>query len=61
MESESNQTGVNIDNIDPSIMIIVVDTDGEEINFKIKRKTKMKRVFEAFCRCQHYDINLMRL
>eukprot|EP01088_Endostelium_zonatum_P022064 TRINITY_DN9134_c0_g1_i1.p1 TRINITY_DN9134_c0_g1~~TRINITY_DN9134_c0_g1_i1.p1 ORF type:complete len:104 (-),score=27.21 TRINITY_DN9134_c0_g1_i1:135-446(-) len=45
---------------DEHISLKVVSQDGNEVFFKIKRHTHLKKLMEAYCRRQGTDLNSIR-
>lgn len=64
-ETTQSQDGTSFtdsnENDDPGVVNLkIVDANGEEVFFKIKRTTKMKRLFHAYCKRVGLDISTIR-
>lgn len=58
MDSGEPSTAVESD--DQPITIVVKDQAGDEIMFKIKKSTKMRKVFDAYSQKKGVDVNSLR-
>ena len=65
MESEDKKNvlpSTQESHVDPeeNIDLVVQDQTGEPVQFKIKRKTKMRKMMDAYCSRKHLDMNAVR-
>ncbi|KAL7575573.1 hypothetical protein ACA910_020147 [Epithemia clementina (nom. ined.)] len=59
-ERPNSDDGANPAGGEEHITLSVKDQTGEEISFKIKKSTKLEKVFKAYAQRKHIDVSSIR-